>query len=134
MKTFQNLFPDPTDAALERAVRGGLAESGGLDGPRSSTSDRQNSRFGGVAGADWGRRWRRGRSNAFFLLPLRRASPLQATGENNNTWGVILNAGVFQLVDDNINGRLEFVLNRREDPQRTVLGATDEARMAASWT
>ena len=54
---------------------------------------------------------------------------LQATGENNNTWGVILNAGVFQLVDDNINGRLAFVLSGVKTLS-TVLGATDEARMA----
>lgn len=54
---------------------------------------------------------------------------LQATGENNNTWGVILNNGVFQLVDDNINGRLAFALSGTK-VLTTNLGATDEARMA----
>ena len=54
---------------------------------------------------------------------------LQATGENNNTWGVILNKGVFQLVDDNINGRLAFNLSGLRC-WTSALGATDEARMA----
>jgi hypothetical protein len=54
---------------------------------------------------------------------------LQATGENNNTWGVILNSGVFQLVDDNINGRLAFALSGAKTLS-TNLGATDEGRMA----
>lgn len=54
---------------------------------------------------------------------------LQATGENNNTWGAILNSGVFQLVDDNINGRLAFNLSGVK-VLTSVLGATDEARMA----
>lgn len=54
---------------------------------------------------------------------------LQATGENNNTWGVILNTGVFQLVDDNINGRLAFALSGAK-VLTTALGVTDEARMA----
>jgi hypothetical protein len=54
---------------------------------------------------------------------------LQATGENNNTWGAILNSGVFQLVDDNINGHLLFSLSG-EKVLTTALGATDEARMA----
>lgn len=54
---------------------------------------------------------------------------LQATGENNNTWGVILNSGVFQLVDDAIAGRVAFSLSGAK-VLTTVLGATDEARMA----
>jgi hypothetical protein len=54
---------------------------------------------------------------------------LQATGENNNTWGVILNSGVFQLVDDNVNGRLAFPLSGAK-ALTSNLGATDEARMA----
>lgn len=54
---------------------------------------------------------------------------LQATGENNNTWGVILNTGVFQLVDDNVNGRVGFTLSGVK-VLTTALGATDEARMA----
>lgn len=54
---------------------------------------------------------------------------LQATGENNNTWGVILNSGVFGLVDDNINGRLGFALSGTK-VLTTANGAADEARMA----
>ena len=54
---------------------------------------------------------------------------LQATGENNNTWGVILNQGVFQLVDDNINGLLSFSLSTTK-VLTTALGGPDEARMA----
>jgi hypothetical protein len=53
---------------------------------------------------------------------------LQATGENNNTWGVILNNGVFQLVDDSINGRIGLALSGNHT-LTTNLGATDEARM-----
>lgn len=54
---------------------------------------------------------------------------LQATGENNNTWGVILNQGVFGLVDDNVNGRLGFALSGSRT-LTTVLGGPDEARLA----
>jgi hypothetical protein len=54
---------------------------------------------------------------------------LQATGENNNTWGVILNQGVFGLVDDNINGRLGFALSGVK-LLTTANGAPDEARLA----
>ena len=54
---------------------------------------------------------------------------LQATGENNNTWGVILNNGVFQLVDDTVNGRIGFALSGSK-VLTVVQGATDEARMA----
>jgi len=54
---------------------------------------------------------------------------LQATGENNNTWGVILNNGVFQLVDYAIAGRLAFTLSGTKT-LTTALGATDEARVA----
>lgn len=54
---------------------------------------------------------------------------LQATGENNNTWGVILNNGVFQLVDSNINGRLALTVSGVR-ALTTANGSTDEARMA----
>lgn len=54
---------------------------------------------------------------------------LQATGENNNTWGTILNSGVFQLVDTNINGCLSFSLSGTKT-LTTANGATDEARNA----
>lgn len=54
---------------------------------------------------------------------------LQATGENLNTWGNILNSGVFQLVDTAITGRystnssLPILLT-------SVQGAADQARNA----
>lgn len=54
---------------------------------------------------------------------------LQAAGENLNTWGLILNSGVFQLVDDNINGRTTFTLSGSKT-LTTANGATDEARRA----
>lgn len=54
---------------------------------------------------------------------------LQATGEGINVWGVILNTGVFQLVDDNVNGALAFSLSGPKT-LTSVNGATDEARMA----
>jgi hypothetical protein len=53
---------------------------------------------------------------------------LQATGENNNTWGVILNQGVFQLVDDTINGQWAASVSGPHTLS-VSLGATDEARM-----
>jgi hypothetical protein len=54
---------------------------------------------------------------------------LQATGENNNTWGAILNSGVFGLVDYAVAGRLTFALSGTKN-LTTALGATDEARAA----
>lgn len=54
---------------------------------------------------------------------------LQATGENNNTWGAILNSGVFGLVDFAIAGRLAFSLSGTKN-LTTANGATDEARAA----
>ena len=54
---------------------------------------------------------------------------LQATGENNNTWGTILNNGVFALVDYALAGRLAFALSGVKT-LTTALGATDEARAA----
>jgi hypothetical protein len=54
---------------------------------------------------------------------------LQATGENNNTWGNILNSGVFQLVDDAIFGTVSFALSGVH-ALTTVNGATEEARFA----
>lgn len=52
---------------------------------------------------------------------------LQATGENANTWGVILNEGAFELIDFAING---FVTKSASATLTTALGATDEARGA----
>lgn len=54
---------------------------------------------------------------------------LQVTGTNNNTWGVVLNNGVFQLVDDAIFGRAAFTLSGTKT-LTSVNGATDEARNA----
>lgn len=54
---------------------------------------------------------------------------LQAPGENLNTWGALLNSGVFQLVEDAIAGRLAFALSGAKS-LAAVNGATDEARMA----
>jgi hypothetical protein len=54
---------------------------------------------------------------------------LQATGENNNTWGVILNQGVFQLVDDSVNGMFSWTA-AGVHALSVNNGATDEARMA----
>lgn len=54
---------------------------------------------------------------------------LQVTGTNNNTWGNILNSGVFALVDDNINGIVTFMLSGAKS-LTSVNGATDEARCA----
>lgn len=54
---------------------------------------------------------------------------LQATGENNNTWGAILNSGVFGLVDYAVAGMFGFTLSGTKN-LTTALGATDEARAA----
>jgi hypothetical protein len=54
---------------------------------------------------------------------------LQATGENNNTWGQILNSGVFQLVDDAIMGTISFALSGTH-ALTTGNGVTEEARNA----
>ena len=55
---------------------------------------------------------------------------LQATGENTNTWGVILNSGVFALVDFNVNGLLTKTLTT-DYTLTTANGSTDEARASA---
>lgn len=54
---------------------------------------------------------------------------LQATGENNNTWGVILNTGVFQLVDTSIAGYLAKAVTG-DTSLSSANGTTDEARNA----
>lgn len=54
---------------------------------------------------------------------------LQATGENLNTWGNILNSGVFQLVDTAIAGR--FASSASGAISLTAIsGASDQARNA----
>jgi len=53
----------------------------------------------------------------------------QATGENTNTWGVILNSGAFDLVDFNVNGTVT-ISSSGATTLTTVNGATDQARAA----
>lgn len=50
---------------------------------------------------------------------------LQATGENQNTWGLILNSGVFDLVDFLADGMVTIIGNKS---LTTANGAADEAR------
>lgn len=54
---------------------------------------------------------------------------LQAPGENLNTWGTLLNAGVFQLLEDAIARRIAFALSGAK-VLTSVNGADDEARCA----
>lgn len=54
---------------------------------------------------------------------------LQASGENNNTWGNILNTGVFALVDTAIAGWATVALTGPYSLS-SALGAADEARAA----
>lgn len=54
---------------------------------------------------------------------------LQAPGENLNLWGVILNQGVFALIDDARSKRVAFPLSGTKT-LTTVNGAADEARSA----
>ena len=53
----------------------------------------------------------------------------QAPGDNLNTWGTILNNGVFQLLEDAVAGMASFTLS---GPRALIStnGATDEARCA----
>lgn len=53
----------------------------------------------------------------------------QAPGDNLNTWGTILNAGVFQLLEDALAKRVDFSLSGPKT-LTTVNGAADEARCA----
>lgn len=54
---------------------------------------------------------------------------LQASGENLNTWGTILNNGVFQLIEDALAKRVSFTLSGVKT-LTSVNGAADEARCA----
>jgi hypothetical protein len=54
---------------------------------------------------------------------------LQATGENNNTWGQILNQGAFQLIDAAVAGWVTKALVGNY-ALTSVNGAADEARAA----
>lgn len=53
----------------------------------------------------------------------------QAPGDNLNLWGLVLNTGVFQLLEDAIAKRVAFTLSGAK-VLSTVNGATDEARCA----
>jgi hypothetical protein len=53
----------------------------------------------------------------------------QAPGDNLNTWGTILNSGVFQLLEDAVAGMASFTLSGSRVLTSTN-GATDEARCA----
>jgi len=53
----------------------------------------------------------------------------QAPGDNLNTWGTILNNGVFQLLEDAVAGMASFTLSGPKVLTATN-GATDEARCA----
>lgn len=53
----------------------------------------------------------------------------QAPGDNLNIWGLVLNTGVFQLLEDAIAKRLAFTLSGAK-ALTTAQGATDEARCA----
>jgi len=52
---------------------------------------------------------------------------LQAPGENLNTWGTNLNAGVFQLIEDALAGAVSLSLSG-PTALTSVNGATDQAR------
>lgn len=54
----------------------------------------------------------------------------QATGANNNVWGALLNASVFQLVEDALAGRLAIVVAGVDITLSTNNGSNDQARMA----
>lgn len=54
---------------------------------------------------------------------------LQATGEDNNTWGNVLNASALTLIDFNVNGWTTKALSG-DYSLTTANGATDEARSA----
>lgn len=54
----------------------------------------------------------------------------QQTGANNNTWGALLNAAVFQLCEDSIAGRVTKVVAGVDITLSTNNGSSDEARMS----
>lgn len=53
----------------------------------------------------------------------------QAPGDNLNTWGLVLNSGVFQLLEDAMARRAAFALSGAKS-LTTANGADDEARCA----
>lgn len=54
----------------------------------------------------------------------------QATGGNTNTWGALLNAAVFQLVEDAICGKADVTVAATDVTLSQANGAQDQARMA----
>jgi hypothetical protein len=54
----------------------------------------------------------------------------QTTGANNNVWGALLNAAVFQLVEDSLAGRVQKVVAGVDITLSTNNGSSDEARMS----
>ncbi len=53
---------------------------------------------------------------------------LQETGENDGTWGDVVNSGVFQLAEDAVAGRVSIIANSSPRTLTTANGANDEAR------
>ncbi|MBL8774066.1 MAG: hypothetical protein JNK30_21950 [Phenylobacterium sp.] len=53
----------------------------------------------------------------------------QAPGDNLNAWGIVLNTGVFQLLEDALAKRVAFTLSGSKT-LTTANGAADEARCA----
>ncbi len=55
---------------------------------------------------------------------------LQVAGENPATWGLVANAGVFQLMEDAVAGKASIATTGGTTTLTTNNGATDQARMA----
>lgn len=55
---------------------------------------------------------------------------LQATGNNTNTWGSLLNAAAIQLIEDAICGKADVVVTTGDVTLSQGNGALDQARMA----
>lgn len=53
---------------------------------------------------------------------------LQETGENDGTWGDVVNNGVSQLLEDSVAGRVSIVANSSPRTLTTANGANDESR------
>lgn len=52
----------------------------------------------------------------------------QAVGENPDTWGTVLNDGVFEMLEDSICGLAQFSVSGGDVTLTTVNGAADQAR------
>lgn len=55
---------------------------------------------------------------------------LQGTGENDTTWGDVLNSAVFELIEDSIAGMVSISLAAGNVTLSASNGATDQARFA----